>query len=115
LSTSGLSFFTSADVRRLRLKARRRKCCVSFNDPLAILTKRRLSWKLWRPVPFGNVRTDTVGAPHDLPANRVFGKGIPSEYDFPNLIGQFPGQFVNPKIFKICPAHKSATLLTADH
>jgi hypothetical protein len=55
--------------------------------------------------PFGNVRTDAVGASHDLFADRIFGKRVPSEHDFPNLISQFLGQLVNPKIFKICPAH----------
>jgi hypothetical protein len=64
---------------------------------------------------FGNVRTDAVGTPHDLLANRVFGKRIPSEHNFPNLIGQLLGQLVNPKIFKICPAHKSAMLSTTDY
>ena len=55
--------------------------------------------------PFGNVRTNAVGAPHDLFADRIPGKLVPAESDFPNLIYQFFSQIVNPKVFKICPAH----------
>jgi hypothetical protein len=36
--------------------------------------------------PFGNVRADAVGAAHDLFADRIFGKRVPSEHDFPNFI-----------------------------
>jgi hypothetical protein len=54
---------------------------------------------------FGDVRANAVGTPHDLPADCVPGKRVPVENDFPNLISQFLGQLVNPKIFKICPAH----------
>ena len=54
---------------------------------------------------FGNVCTNAVGAPHYLFADRVPGKCVPAENDFPNFISQFLGQLVNPKIFKICPAH----------
>ena len=39
--------------------------------------------------PFGNVRSNAVGAPRDLFADRVFGKRVPSANDFPNLISQF--------------------------
>jgi hypothetical protein len=54
---------------------------------------------------FGNVRANAVGTTSDLSADGVFGKCVPSAYNFPNLIGQFLGQFVDTKLFKICPAH----------
>jgi hypothetical protein len=54
---------------------------------------------------FGNVRANAIGASHDLLADRIFGKRVPSEHDFPNLVCQFLGQLVNPQILKICPAH----------
>ena len=52
-------------------------------------------------VPFGNIRTNTIGTPHDLLANRVPGKPVPAENYSPYLISQFLGQLVNPEIFKI--------------
>jgi len=36
--------------------------------------------------PFGNVRTYAVGTAHDLFADRILGKRVPSEHDSPNFI-----------------------------
>ena len=38
---------------------------------------------------FSDVRDNAVSAPDNLPADSVFGKGIPSNHDCPNHIGQF--------------------------
>jgi hypothetical protein len=54
---------------------------------------------------FGNVRPDAIGAPDDLLADRVAGKSVPTKSDVPDFVCEFLGQLVNPKIFKICPAH----------
>jgi hypothetical protein len=54
---------------------------------------------------FGDVRTDAVGTPYDLPANCVPSKRVPAVNDFPNLVCQFFSQLVNPQILEICPAH----------
>jgi hypothetical protein len=54
---------------------------------------------------FGNVRTNTVGAPHDLLANSVTGKSVPTENDIPYFVCKVLGQFIDPKILEIRPAH----------
>jgi hypothetical protein len=68
---------------------------------------------------FGNVGPDAVGSAHDLLADRISGKQIPSQHDIPNLIGKILGQFVNPQTFKICLAHNPLAtdyqLLTTDY
>jgi hypothetical protein len=67
---------------------------------------------------FGNVRTNAVGAPHDLLANGVACKSIPTENDVPYFICEVLGQFIDPKILEIRPAHNlhatDYSLLTAD-
>jgi len=55
---------------------------------------------------FSNIRTATVGASHNLLADCVLGKSVPTESDPPDLISQFFSQFVNPQSLEICPAHK---------
>jgi len=62
---------------------------------------------------FGNVCTNAVGAPHDLSADCILGKRIPSKNDFPNLVGQLFSQLVNTQTFEICPAHDFWVLLPA--
>ena len=74
-----------------------RTSCNLYKPPIVL--------KIVAACSFGNVRTNAIGAPHDLLADGVFGKCIPMDYNCPNLIGQFLGQLVDPKIFKICPAH----------
>jgi len=66
---------------------------------------------------FGYVRPDAVGAPHNLFADCITGKLVPTESDMPDLIGEFLGQLVDPEIFKIRPAHtpQCYQLLTTDH
>jgi hypothetical protein len=67
---------------------------------------------------FGNVRTNAVGAPHDLLANSVACKPVPTENDVPYFISEILGQFINPKILEIRPAHNlhatDYSLLTTD-
>jgi hypothetical protein len=56
---------------------------------------------------FCDVRSDAVGAPDDLLADRISGKFVPPENDVPDFVCEFLGQHINPKIFKICPGNNS--------
>ena len=49
---------------------------------------------------FGDIRTNTVGAPHNLLADSVPGKPVPMKNGVPNLVCQFFSQLVNPKFSK---------------
>src|SRR5579862_8839923 len=54
---------------------------------------------------FGNIRANTIGRSHYLPADRVPGKHVPAKNDFPDFVCQLFSQLVNPKIFKIRSTH----------
>jgi hypothetical protein len=49
---------------------------------------------------FGNVRTNAVRGPYQLPAQGVLRQGMPSNDQRPNPIGDFLGQAIDPKTRK---------------
>jgi hypothetical protein len=60
---------------------------------------------------FSDICSDTVGGTDDLFANCFPGKSVPTKSDVPDFVCELFGQFVNPKIFKICPTPNLAKCL----
>ena len=127
---TGLIRFTSDALNRPRRYARLSQCFVSFSEPRAIFTKRRLSWKLPLPVPSAMLAPTLSAAQTICPVttrNRlilsrpsscesqsiqsgpaggwaafrpVFGELCPAGDDLPHFIRKFLRQFVNLKVLK---------------
>ena len=54
----------------------------------------------------GNIRPNAIGGIHDLLANRLPTKPIPSGDYFPNQVGKFLRKLINAEVLEVCARHR---------